>query len=421
MKCSNCNAEWTVPQNISRSLTNCPFCGEALAPPEPKQLNTVEDVLIEITTRFGMDTLRNGQRTVALFSDLSPNMRRERLLLSYLIQADGNIKLLEVRNKAGGEQQACFLQVCKPMVDEQFVAEDAARKICLSFSTAIGLTIHVEKPEVATPAVKPASSPESSLATAAIGTPPSKTTAPTRPPVPTTPLPASRTPISRPTSAPTTATRINSFAQYQKALEDYYLSLGKAPLSESQIRYFLSSNSLDRVWGITVSEVQKDLKDIYAKYNPKVPTPKRSTKINSFAQYQKALEDYYIHLGKVPLTESQIRYFISSNSLDHVWGITIFDVQKDLKDIYAKYNPTAIQPKPTVTSTTTLTFPTNMRIHTYAKYLTELEQAYLRNGKVMLTKEQIMAFLDAYSLRKNFGIRVSEVETDLREIAKKYS
>ena len=408
MKCSNCNAEWTVSQNISRSLTNCPFCGEALTPP-PKQLNTVEDVLTEIAARFGMDTLRNGQRTVALFSDLSPNMRRERLLLSYLIQADGNSKLLSVRNKASGEQQACFQQVCKYMVDEQFVAEDAARKICMSFSVAIGLSIHIDEPEKTNRTEKPLPSQVHTRS----GSTPQQVTAPAHT--------AQSATASPPTSTTAPPTKIATFAQYKKALEDYYLQMGRVPLSESQIRHFLMTNSLNRIWGITVAEAQKDLKAIYAKYDPKAPQPKKSTRINTFAQYQKALEDYYISLGKVPLSDSQIRYFISSNSLDSVWRITVSDVQKDLKDIYAKHNPSVSQPKPIVTSVATLTFPTNIRIYTYAKYLSELEQAYLRNGKVMLSKEQIMAFLDAYSLRKNFGIRVSEVETDLREIAKKYS
>lgn len=111
--------------------------------------------------------------------------------------------------------------------------------------------------------------------------------------------------------------------------------------------------------------------------------------------------------------------------MDSVWGITVFDVQKDLKDIYDKHNPPKLSTKSVVTTsaktTQTLSFPSNTRIHTYAKYLEELEKAYLSKDKVFLTKEEIMAFLDAYGLRKNFGIRVSEVETDLQEIAKKHS
>lgn len=154
MKCKSCGSEWNAPQNISASLSNCPFCGEALVPPAPKQFHTVEDVLTEITSRFGMDVLRNGQRTIALFSDLSPSLMRERLLLSYLIQSDGNIQLLQARDKTEVEQAACFRKVCRYLVDEQFVAEEAAYKICTSFSTVIGLTTLIEKPS--TPPAKPA-------------------------------------------------------------------------------------------------------------------------------------------------------------------------------------------------------------------------------------------------------------------------
>lgn len=291
MKCSNCNTEWTAPENISKSLTNCPFCGVSLAPPAPQKLNTVEAVLAEIISRFGVDALKNGQRTVALFSDLSPNMRRERLLLTYLIQSDGNTKLLEVRNKAISEQQICFQQVCRYMVEKQFVAEDAAQKICYSFSTAIGLSIDVTDSESTMVQTAPKSVP----------TPPS--IAPVAPSKPNTLIQtANPSTAGAPTSQQNTThpayshspSQIKTFSQYKTALENYYLRLEKCPLSEAQIRQFILSNSLNRVWGISVSEVQKDLKVIYAKYDPKDAPPKRSTKINTFAQYQKALEDYYI-------------------------------------------------------------------------------------------------------------------------------
>lgn len=156
MKCKSCGSEWNAPQNISVSLSSCPFCGASLTPAAPKQFLTVEDVLTEITSRFGVDVLRNGQRTMALFSDLSPSLMRERLLLSYLIQSDGNIQLLQVRDKTEVEQQACFQKVCRYLVDEQFVAEEAAYKICTSFSTVIGLTVKTEPPKVPTPPAKPA-------------------------------------------------------------------------------------------------------------------------------------------------------------------------------------------------------------------------------------------------------------------------
>ena len=73
----------------------------------------------------------------------------------------------------------------------------------------------------------------------------------------------------------------------------------------------------------------------------------KSTQIDSFYDYQRVLEEYYIQIGKQQLTETQIRGFLHDNLLDRTWGITVEDVQEDLKDIYAKYNPVAesVEPK----------------------------------------------------------------------------
>lgn len=344
MKCFNCNAEWTVPQNISRSLSNCPFCGASLRSTAPRGLSTVEDVLQEILQRFGMETLKNGQKLIALFSDLSPQLKRERLLLTYLIQADGNIKLLEARGKTKNEQQACFHQVCKYLIDEQFVAEDAARRICMSYSVAIGLNVANEKPVTITNS--------GSASEKAVSIPNSvKPTAPAKSAVQASHNTQSKPTPPKPVVQSANANRIDTFAKYQKALEDYYILQGKKPLSFSQIQQFISINSL-RSWGITVSDVQKDLKDVYAKYTP---CPSTS--------------------GKHQSTNPPIQ----------------------------------------------LVFSPNKRITNYKGYMDELEQMYLQNNKSMLSTEQIVAFLRAYGLQRNFGIKVSEVEEDLREIAKKYS
>ena len=50
-----------------------------------------------------------------------------------------------------------------------------------------------------------------------------------------------------------------------------------------------------------------------------------------------------------------------------------------------------------------------------------LERLYIQNRKQILSAEPIVSFLSAYGLQKNFGMKASEVEKDLRDIAKKYS
>lgn len=340
MKCLNCNAEWTVPQNISRSLARCPFCGTSLSPAAPKSLSTVEDVLHEILQRFGADTLKNGQKLIALFSDLSPQLKRERLLLNYLVQSGGNIKLLEVRDKSRDEQQVCFDQVCRYLIDEQFIAEDAAIRICQSYSMALGMKFATKKVLVSSDPKEPIAKNASPQAHTSKATTPIKSTD-QKAPQPTVP---------------------------------------QAPPA-----------------------VQRNRK-----------------KIDSFAKYQKALEDFFVVHGKKPLTYFQIQEFITLNALSS-WGITIKDVETDLKDIYGQYatistakpiqKPAAIQ----------LVFSPNKRLTTYKSYMDELEQMFLQNNKHMLSTEQIVAFIRAYGLQQNFGIKVSEVEKDLRDIARKYT
>ena len=397
MKCSKCNSEWTVPQNLSRSITNCPFCGAALASAPPRQLLTVEDVLEEITDRFGLEMLRNGAKTIALFSDLSPQLTRERRLLSYLIQGNGNVKLLEARNQDAQEQRICFMQVCQYMVDEQFVAEEAARKICMSFSEVIGLSVsdepRSERLKKESAGNRYAKTVENEF---------EKATVPPANPNRTSEQYRNQTP------AKTSDKQISTYAQYQQALRDYYVQEGKKPLTESQIQQFLAANSLDTKWRITVADVQKDLKRIYAQDASGAASKASAAQINTYAQYQNALKDYYIREGKKPLTESQIQNFLIANSLDTKWRITVEDVQNDLLSIYAQHSANAASAKRVT------------QINTYAQYQQALEDYYIQAGKKLLTEVQIQQFLTAYSLDKKWKITVADVQSDLKKIYAKH-
>ena len=141
MKCQHCQAEWTVSQERSRSLTSCPFCGAALVSPPRAGFATMEEALREIASRFGLAALRDDRKLMALFSDLSPQLKRERLLLSYLVQGRGHIQLLDAWGKDEEEQRRCCLEVCRFLTEEQFVSKQAAETVCMEFARAIGFSI----------------------------------------------------------------------------------------------------------------------------------------------------------------------------------------------------------------------------------------------------------------------------------------
>lgn len=141
MKCPKCSAEWHLPENMPVQPKACPFCGESLQTAPTDSLVTIDTVLAEIVQRFGIDILRNGAKTAAIFSDLAPQLRKEKLLLTYLIQFNGNLELLEVKHLTQTEQRATYRKVVQHLTDEQFVAQSAAENICQCFLKAIGVLI----------------------------------------------------------------------------------------------------------------------------------------------------------------------------------------------------------------------------------------------------------------------------------------
>lgn len=71
MKCNNCGSEWMVSPKISFSETKCPFCGSPLAS-KKKTFETLEDVLVEIRDKYGLEILGDGGKLLAYFGDLAP-------------------------------------------------------------------------------------------------------------------------------------------------------------------------------------------------------------------------------------------------------------------------------------------------------------------------------------------------------------
>ena len=65
----------------------------------------------------------------------------------------------------------------------------------------------------------------------------------------------------------TSSNQINTYDSYMKALESLYVQNGKQPLTPSQIQEFLVTNHLGKKFGITATDVHRDLKTVVDKYN----------------------------------------------------------------------------------------------------------------------------------------------------------
>lgn len=145
MRCKHCNAEWSVSDVISASLTKCPFCEAELYAKPVNELTSLHSALEEIIERDGIDALRDGRRMLAIFADLAPRQRKEKTMLSYLIQCDGHIALIEARQKDQDEQRIIRSRVAQQMIDMFLLSETVAYGACDYFWEAIGGTPFAKK------------------------------------------------------------------------------------------------------------------------------------------------------------------------------------------------------------------------------------------------------------------------------------
>ena len=135
MKCGYCNSEWSVNPGLSLSVTKCPFCGKPLQ--SEKKAETVEEVLTEIKLHFGTGVFADGKKLAAYFSDLAPQLSRQRRMLDYFVECNGPQKIMAVQSLTDHEQKTCIMRIVREMKEEMFIEETASRMICESFLFAV--------------------------------------------------------------------------------------------------------------------------------------------------------------------------------------------------------------------------------------------------------------------------------------------
>ena len=450
MKCPHCKAEWNIPgQTIMPE--NCPFCAKKLVVKTSSTACTLEGVLLEIATSFGVDTLKDGRKTLSFFADLAPQLKKEQLILTHFLDANReNIEaIFAARSRTEAEQRILFLKILNKLVDEWAMREDAAALVCKGYFYAVGITIQYQE-----------NSSQISSAASVNKTSPTVEGQSNASSAPSATVTNSSQPVTAAQSAspnPATSGKIDTYAKYQKALEDYFLSCfpngaNRKPLTLTQIENFIKQYDLKSFWRGTPKDVEADLLKIYAKYGfsgrpflsgvststwsqsksstnsvskTSSTTSKPATrpgKIDTYWKYEQALEKYFLDTfssgqPKRSLTRQQIEYFINVNGLHSSFGITVKEVETDLQKVYAKYGvagattlPPSVKPNPTLSKTIT----------SYNEYINTLTNIYLKNGKKLLSDSEILSFLRQYDLDRRFGIQIGDVKTDLQSIAQKY-
>lgn len=107
MICPHCRAQWKLPPDNHVLMKECPFCKGNMCSPDHK-LTTFEAVLQEIVFRFGVDVLSNGPQLVSLFSNIAPDLKKEIILLQFLLEYGDLTELCELRNTDAIEQNAGY-------------------------------------------------------------------------------------------------------------------------------------------------------------------------------------------------------------------------------------------------------------------------------------------------------------------------
>ena len=89
---------------------------------------------------YGLDILKDGNKLLAYYSDLSPKQQRERQMLEYLVKCNGHVILLNALHDTNDEQIRKMKLLVERMVAQVLVSDDIAEITCQNFWEAIGGT-----------------------------------------------------------------------------------------------------------------------------------------------------------------------------------------------------------------------------------------------------------------------------------------
>lgn len=127
MKCTNCQGEWTPPQNVS--LSKCPFCQSDILQSLNIQAGelTPEVILRNMLQVYGTELLQNEQRLSAMIADLLAYDKKTIKLLLFSVKEKVPQQMAAF---AESDQRELKLQALQHHLHEDaFLHEDASRQI----------------------------------------------------------------------------------------------------------------------------------------------------------------------------------------------------------------------------------------------------------------------------------------------------
>ncbi len=137
MQCKHCGAEWSMAIRSNSLPKFCPVCGAAIKQEAPAHPVSLEETIHLIAHDYGISYLQDGVQAMAYFSDLAPNLRKEKIMLQHLIQCNGHTRLISVLKSPYEDQQRCIEMLVSSLMEDLFLSEAAAKSICIGFWNGI--------------------------------------------------------------------------------------------------------------------------------------------------------------------------------------------------------------------------------------------------------------------------------------------
>ncbi len=153
MNCSKCRSTWFTSPEISKSLTECPFCHAPLYEREKKSSDmnmeiikkNISNTISYILKEYGKDIIWDKNKLNSYLYDLCPALKKERRRINLAFHT-GAVKILSnACEKDEDERNIAINRSVSCLVNEADMAENAAKETIGYFVAAFGWNISSKK------------------------------------------------------------------------------------------------------------------------------------------------------------------------------------------------------------------------------------------------------------------------------------